>query len=126
MGYCSSLMVLMKINSRDKGARGEREFAQKLTEMGFTARRGCQFSGSPDSPDVVGGIGGTHVEVKRVERLNIDNAMDQAINDCGDNLLPYVAHRKNGKKWLITLQLEDLLEFAELVLKTEGIKLSEL
>ena len=116
---------MSKINSRDKGARGEREFAQKLTEMGFTARRGCQFSGSPDSPDVVGGIYGTHVEVKRVERLNIDNAMDQAINDCGDNL-PYVAHRKNSKKWLITLQLEDLLEFAELVLKTEGIKLSEL
>ena len=112
------------MNSRQKGARGEREFAQELTKMGFSARRGCQFSGSPDSPDVVGGIAGTHVEFKRVERLNIDNAMDQATKDCGDNL-PYVAHRKNGKQWLITLRFDDVFKFAQLV-KTEGIKLSEL
>ena len=102
------------VNSRDKGARGEREYAAVLTEMGFSARRGCQFAGGEDSPDVVGGIHGTHVEVKRVEKQNLDKAMEQAIRDCGKNV-PYVAHRKNGKQWLVTLQLADLKTFARLV-----------
>ena len=100
------------MNSRDKGARGEREFAKELTLLGFEARRGCQFAGGEDSPDVVGGICGTHAEVKRVQKLNIDKAMQQAIGDCGGNI-PYVAHRKNGMPWLITVQLKDLKAFAE-------------
>ena len=105
----------MTINSRDKGARGEREWARflyLLTE--FETRRGQQFAGGPDSPDVVGGIPGTHCEVKRVEKMNIDKSMDQAISDCGTKL-PYVAHRKNHKAWLITIRAADLLRFAELV-----------
>ena len=102
------------MNSRDKGARGEREFAKELTLLGFEARRGCQFAGGEDSPDVVGGICGTHAEVKRVQKLNIDKAMQQAIRDFGKNV-PYVAHRKNGKQWLVTLQLADLKTFARLV-----------
>ena len=100
------------MNSCDTGARGEREFAKELTLLGFEARRGCQFAGGEDSPDVVGGICGTHAEVKRVEKLNIDKAMQQAIGDCGSNI-PYVAHRKNGTPWLITVQLKDLKAFAE-------------
>ena len=41
------------MNSRAKGARGERLWRDELRAQGFTARRGQQFSGSPDSPDVV-------------------------------------------------------------------------
>ena len=48
------------------------------------------------------------------EKLNLDKAMDQAIRDCGKNV-PYVAHRKNSKQWLVTLQLADLKTFARLV-----------
>ena len=40
--------------SRDKGKAGERELASKLREYGYDARRGVQFHGGPDSPDVVG------------------------------------------------------------------------
>ena len=36
------------MNSRRKGKVGEREFAALLRENGFDARRGQQFSGSPD------------------------------------------------------------------------------
>ena len=42
-----------KINSRAKGARYERELARYLDENGFPARRGQQFAGGSDSPDVV-------------------------------------------------------------------------
>ena len=104
----------MPINSRAKGARGEREWAKWLRDnLGIDARRGQQFTGSPDSPDVIG-LEGTHAEVKRVQKLNISNAMTQAIRDSGDNL-PYVAHRKNGEEWLITIQARDVLGFKELL-----------
>lgn len=105
----------MTINSRAKGAAGEREWAKFLYVItGFAARRGQQFAGGPDSPDIVGGIPGTHCEVKRVEKLNIDNAMEQAVRDCGSKI-PYVAHRKNNKSWLITIRALDLVKFAALV-----------
>lgn len=102
------------MNSRDKGKRGEREWAQVLRDMGFTqARRGMQFSGSPESPDVVGGIPNTHAEVKRVENLNINEAMKQAIRDSGPDQVPYVAHRRNGTPWLVTLLASDLERFSK-------------
>ena len=104
----------MTINSRAKGARGEREWAQWLRDnLGIDARRGQQFAGGPDSPDVIG-LEGTHAEVKRVERLNISNAMFQAEHDCGINL-PYVAHRRNGEEWLITIRAKEVLMVRELL-----------
>ena len=94
------------MNSRAKGARAEREFAALLREHGFAARRGVQFCGSPDSPDVVcAELDWAHFEVKAVERLNINDAMDQARVDCGDKQ-PFVAHKRNRRGWLLTLDIE--------------------
>lgn len=103
------------MNSRQKGAAGEREWSKFLTQLGFPARRGQQFSGSKDSPDVVGGLPGTHCEVKRVQALNIHDAMDQAVRDSGGRNIPYVAHRKNNKPWLVTVRAEDMIQFGEAV-----------
>ena len=105
----------MTINSRAKGVRGELEWAKWLRDnLGVSeARRGQQFSGGIDSPDVIG-LKGTHVEVKRVQKLNISNGMAQAIRDSGDNL-PYVAHRKNGEEWMITIRARDVIGFKELL-----------
>ena len=51
------------VNSRNKGKSGELELAHELERLwGVSARRGQQFSGSPDSPDVVTGIPGLHIE----------------------------------------------------------------
>jgi len=104
------------MDGNEKGKRGEREWAKFLRDkLGLTnARRGQQYSGSPDSPDVVEGIPGTHCEVKRVERLNIAQAMTQATDDAGDSI-PYVAHRKNGQRWLVTLWADDLQGIADLI-----------
>lgn len=63
------------MNSRNKGAAGERELAGKLRDYGYDARRGQQYSGANGDADVVG-LPGIHIEVKRVERLNIDEAME--------------------------------------------------
>lgn len=101
----------MPINSRQKGAAGERELANLLTKSGFVARRGQQFSGSPDSPDVVcESIKelGFLIECKRVQALNIHKAMTKAEDDAGD-LDAVVMHRKNGEEWLATVRLDVFL-----------------
>jgi Holliday junction resolvase len=91
------------MNSRAKGARGERLWRDQLREQGFTARRGQQFAGGTDSPDVIcEELKNLHMEVKFVEALNLDKACEQAIKDsCGK---PYiVAHKKKNKEWKVTM-----------------------
>ena len=99
-----------KINARAKGARGERELAQFLKTHGINARRGQQFSGSPDSPDVVTSLDEhLHFECKRTESLSVYKAFSQAKDDAGLFKTPIVAHKRNGKEWLAVLSLTDLL-----------------
>jgi len=81
------------------------------------ARRGQQYCGANGDADVVGGFANTHPEVKFVQSLNVDKAMEQAIADCGD-AIPYVAHKKNGKELLITVRALDLKEFCKSVVAT--------
>lgn len=97
------------MNSREKGAAAERELANILREHGYTARRGQQYSGANGDADVVG-IPGVHIECKRVERLNIHDAMHQAVRDARDGEIPVVIHRKNRTEWLVTMRLEDWLK----------------
>ena len=56
------------------------------------------------------GLDYIHIEVKRVENLNLDKAMEQAIRDAKDGLIPAVFHRKNGKKWKVTMELDRFME----------------
>lgn len=100
---------LSMTNSRQKGARGERELAAVLREHGFECRRGQQYSGANGDADVVG-LPGIHIECKRVESLNIHKAIEQAKSDARENELPAVFHRKNGKPWLVTMTLEDWMK----------------
>lgn len=98
-----------RLNSREKGAAAERELANILKKHGYTARRGQQYNGANGDADVVG-IPGVHIECKRVERLNIHDAMNQAVRDARDGEIPVVIHRKNRTEWLATLRLEDWLK----------------
>ena len=109
-------------NSISKGKRGEREWAKFLRDNCNckNARRGQQFQGGVDSPDVVCGIPNTHCEVKRVEKLNLGNAMAQAVADSGGDAIPYVAHRKNLGEWMVTVRAVDLVAFAEMIIGTDN------
>ncbi len=97
-------------NSIEKGKAGEREVAALLKKHGFEARRGQQFSGGGDSPDVVHSMEGFHIEVKRTEKLDLWEAMAQANRDkkSGDDAL--VFHRKNGKPWLVVMDADKFLK----------------
>jgi Holliday junction resolvase len=105
------------MNSREKGKRGERQWRDELRANGYAARRGQQFSGSPDSPDVIcAELDWLHFEVKAVERLNIEEAMEQARRDAGqraeaggqrtETKVPVVAHRRSHRRWLVTMEAE--------------------
>lgn len=97
------------MNSRQKGAKGERELARLLRSEGYDTRRGQQYSGANGDADVVG-LPGIHIECKRVERLNIYDAIDQSKRDAREGETPVVMHRKNHSEWLVTMRLEDWLE----------------
>lgn len=96
-------------NSRAKGKRGELEASKELQRIfGVPCRRGIQFQGGPESPDVCG-LAGIHCEVKRVEAFNAYNAIEQAIADAGTNT-PLVLHKRNRGDWLAVVRLDDLPE----------------
>lgn len=108
------------VNSREKGKRGEREVADLIRRFGLPARRGQQYRGGSDSPDVVG-LPGVHVEVKLTERFQPYEALDQAEADTQrlwntqedpDQLIdtPVVFHRRNRKRWIVVLDALDFLE----------------
>lgn len=99
-------------DSRQKGARGEREVAYLLRERGYKARRGQQYAGASGDPDVIG-IPGVHIEVKFVEKLNIHNAMKQSRHDARDDEIPVVIHRRSREKWLVTMDFERWLDLIE-------------
>lgn len=99
------------MNSRAKGCRGERAWRDVLRSHGYaSARRGRQYSGSPDSPDVVcEELASYHWEVKCVQALNIEKAMEQARRDAVSKK-PIVAHKRNGKPWLVTMDADTFFD----------------
>lgn len=103
----------MEKAQREKGKRGERELANLLKDHGYNCRRGQQYCGTNGDADVVG-LPGIHIECKRVERLNLEDAMRQAIDDTEAEKLPFseeiypaVFHRRNRGSWLVTMRLDD-------------------
>lgn len=90
-----------------KGAVGERELVEVLNGYGYSVERGgSQTYGTV--PDVTG-LPGIHIECKRVERLNLYEAMQQAIGDSErfKDGMPAVFHRKNRQPWCVTMRLQD-------------------
>ena len=100
--------ALKKINSREKGRRGEVELSHILQGYGYDTRRGQQYCGANGDADVVG-IPGLHIEEKRVEHLNLEAAMKQSVHDARKDEIPVVMHRKNRSEWLVTLRLDDFM-----------------
>ncbi len=101
----------MGSKSQRKGAVGERELAAILQEHGYDCSRGGSMSFG-EVPDL-SGLPGIHVECKRVERLNVQEAMDQAIRDSNrmQDGVPALFHRRNRRPWLVTMRLDDWITY---------------
>ena len=98
------------MNSSRKGADGERELANKLREYGYEITRGgtTSFGTVPD----LSGLPGIHIECKRVERLNVLEAMQQSIRDADkfEDGKPALFHRRSRSPWLVTMLLDDWMQ----------------
>lgn len=102
----------MGAKSRRKGCRGELEAAAEVRRLfRVEARRGRQFQGCEDAPDVRTAIAGVHLEVKRVEALRLYAALEQAAADAGEKI-PVVLHRANQRPWVAIVRLDDLPRLA--------------
>ena len=95
--------------SREKGKRGEREFAKWLTANGHRARRGQQYDGIEGDDVVCPSLAAYHIEVKRVEALRLKDSLAQAIADARGRI-PVVAHRRNQGEWMIIMRASDWIK----------------
>lgn len=101
-----------KINSKDKGARFERQLAGMFRNYGYTdARRTAQYCGNTGEASDVVGLPGIHVEAKHQEKMRLYDWMDQAKRDSsGRDEKPVVFHKKNNAEVLVTLRFDDFME----------------
>lgn len=107
----------MSRSQQRKGRNGELEICRILQAHGIPAEPGQAVSyGS--TPDVVG-VQGIHLEIKRVERLNVPEAMNQATRDSEkfQDGAPALFRRRNRSPWLVTMHLSDWMK---LYLSAEG------
>jgi len=95
-------------NSKQKGARGEREARDFFNSYGYNTIRGVQYQGGPDSPDVKG-LPGIHVEVKRTNSLRLYPALEQSHNDASNTEIPIVMHRPDKRPWVIIMDAKDFM-----------------
>lgn len=102
------------VNSRTKGANGERQLAKDLTALGYPATRGQQFKGGADSPDVVCELlreKGYHLECKVTKDCKIfspatlaewDQQAERDARSAG--LRPVIIHRWARAGWWVRVQ----------------------
>ena len=101
------------INSKKKGKSGELEVMHLLKERGYNnVRRTAQYCGNNGEEDVgdLTGLDYMHIEVKRVQNLNLYNAYLQAKRDSKNNNRHLVFHRKNNQKWLVSMDFDTFIE----------------
>jgi len=100
---------MSRINSRQKGAAGERELRDLFKSFGFDARRTQQYSGTEGTSDVtVAGLPTIHVESKRAEAFKGYDWVNQARRDAGDKI-PVVFWRKSREDWLAIIPANILI-----------------
>ena len=101
--------------SQRKGSTGEHELLRILQQHGDAYRNEQRYIGGSGNPDISFSCGchRFHVEAKRVERLNLHAAIQQAERDAVEGQTPIVMHRRNREPWYATLTLSDFLSLLE-------------
>lgn len=103
------------MNSREKGKRIERLLASMFTRAGWPARRGQQFKGTPDSPDVIVEDLPLTVECKGREVWSIYNWIVKVRHEAKPGTLPLLCCKKNHSEFLAIMTLDDFLDLTPFV-----------
>jgi hypothetical protein len=109
-------------SQRQKGARGELEFAALLRKHGFEARRHGRHFHDPEKHehcDVEHNVPGIHFEVKRREKVDVWSWIDQADREKKEGEKSVVAFRKNRRKWHFLMDEETFFYLLSLSLKED-------
>ena len=96
------------VHSKNKGKAFELKVSHMIKDFGFAARRGQQFQGTPESPDIISELP-FNFECKAVEKLNLWDAWEQAKSDSGASEMPAVVFKRNRSDILICMEFSDLL-----------------
>lgn len=94
-------------HERAKGAQGELDVAAIFRAVGFDCDRTPNSGGLRIRSDLYGTVP-AHVEVKRQERLQLWQWIEQAETECQPGELAVVAFRRSRSPWYATLRLEPL------------------
>lgn len=111
----------MAVNSKQKGARYEREISKKFQENGFEVRRSAQYAGNTGEAADCIGAPGIHIECKHQETLRLRDWVEQAKRDAAKSgKLPIVFHRKNNESTLVTMEFDSFMELYKEYEKNKG------
>ena len=103
----------MSINSKRKGKKGELYVVNRFKEEGYDCNRTAQFKGNTGRADDIEGIDYIHAEVKFVEKLNLMEAMNQAVRDSlasDRKAMPTLFHKKNYHELMVTMRFTDWIK----------------
>lgn len=101
----------MPINSKDKGARFERQVAGMFKDYGYEAFRTAQYEGKTGDCADVEGVPYIHIEAKHQEKMKLYDWIAQAVRDSqkkGNK--PVVIHKQNNKEVLVTMRFSDWID----------------
>ena len=98
----------MSKSQQRKGRGGELELCKIFQAHGINAQPGQAVSYGA-TPDIMG-VAGIHCEVKRTEKMRLNEWLDQATRDARRfGGYPAIFHRSNRRPWTVTMLLEDWL-----------------
>lgn len=108
----------MSINSRTKGASGEREAAKKWNSiLPVNAIRGQQRSGL-EQADVVDVSDVFHIEVKRYKAFAIWKFIEQMRRDKDEGQIPVLQFRPDGDTdWHVAVSMDNLVDFCKEIVR---------
>lgn len=94
--------------AREKGARFERELSGLFNEHGFHTHRGYVFHKQSDVVDLLG----IHVEAKAQERMNVWDALKQAITESEKRKdgMPTVFWKRSRKGIMVCMRFDDWMK----------------
>ena len=100
------------MNPQRKGKEGELKLMHFLQDHGLNVKRGYVWLNQSD----LVGLDGIHIECKNVEKLNVREALAQAIEEAKKKKdgLPTVFWKKSRKEWVTVMRTEDWITLYKL------------
>lgn len=99
------------VNSKQKGARFERELAKMFKAYGYDARRMAQYCGNTGDAADIDGVPYIHIEAKHQETMHLYEWLTQAVNDAKKKgRIPAVFHKKNNHPVIVSMLFDDWMQ----------------